>query len=179
MYRWETTMGFVESGDIEVLKILSEDKICLEIGSLYGRSTVAMADVAKKVFSVDTHIADGSGIGQLDIGYTSLFTFLENINGYSNIGVCVGDSKSIIPMFPDDFFDFIFIDGEHGFDSVINDTSVSWPKLKIYGVLAFHDYNAWEGVTKAINDCFKKEEISTYVTSCIASVIKENGSRRF
>lgn len=171
--RWKTTMGFVEPPDIEVLQIIAKEKICLEIGSLYGRSTVCMADVAKSVYSVDTHKANGMGVEQIEGGYTSLYNFLYNIEGYSNIAVCVGRSQDIVPNFNDDFFDLVFIDGGHSYEAVIEDLKVSWPKLKINGVMSFHDYRAWPGITQTVDEYFKKSEINTHPKSCICWIIKQ------
>lgn len=171
--RWKTAMGFIEPPDVEVLQIIAKEKVCLEIGSLYGRSTLCMADVAKQVYSVDTHKASGSGDMQLKGGYTSLTNFLHNIEGYSNIVVCVGSSLDIVPNFVDDFFDLVFIDGDHGYKSVVDDLTVSWPKLKIGGIMSFHDYNAWAGVTQAVDEYFKKDEINTRPPSCVGWVTKQ------
>lgn len=41
---------------------------------------------------------------------------------------------------PDNYFDLIYIDGNHTIQSVLRDYVLSWPLLKIKGVMIFDDY---------------------------------------
>ena len=41
---------------------------------------------------------------------------------------------------PDDSLDFVYLDARHDFNGVFEDLSVWWPKLKMGGILAGHDY---------------------------------------
>ena len=54
--------------------------------------------------------------------------------------------------------DFVYIDAEHDYDSVKQDLSVWFPKVKIGGFLAGHDYNKkqFPGLVKAVWD-FQKD----------------------
>ena len=62
--------------------------------------------------------------------------------------------------FPDNFFDFIYIDAAHDYDSVVNDLNAWWPKLKEGGLFSGHDYfpdtRIWRGkacgVYQAVNE---------------------------
>ncbi len=42
--------------------------------------------------------------------------------------------------FPDEYFDMIYIDGDHTYDGVRKDVCVADKKLKPNGVLVFNDY---------------------------------------
>ena len=55
--------------------------------------------------------------------------------GYSNKEVC---------KFDDDFFDIIYIDGNHEPEYVLEDAVISFRKLKINGIIIFDDYG-WGG----------------------------------
>ena len=46
--------------------------------------------------------------------------------------------------FPDEVFDFVFIDAIHTVAMVVADAVTWWPKVKRGGVLAFHDFNLGE-----------------------------------
>lgn len=158
MKNWKDVEGWINTQEISILQQLAKDKICLEIGSYKGKSSVGIAEVAKEVFCVDTFSADGSGQNQHENTLT-LNEFTENTKGYSNISPCVGNSKIMVPLFEDNKFDFIFIDGDHSYEGVKNDILVCWPKLKIGGIMAFHDYK-WDGFNdggpkKAIDGFFK------------------------
>ena len=58
--------------------------------------------------------------------------------------------------------DFVFIDGNHAYDYVVQDIKAWLPKLKKGGLLAGHDYhvkgyNKSFGVTRAVHEIFGKD----------------------
>lgn len=49
--------------------------------------------------------------------------------------------------------DFVYIDGCHNYEAVIEDIKAWYPKVKMGGVLGGHDYcEPWDGVIKAVNE---------------------------
>jgi hypothetical protein len=50
-------------------------------------------------------------------------------------------SDKIVPMFPDNYFDIIFIDGNHETEYVYRDGVMSFEKVKQGGFLIFDDYS--------------------------------------
>lgn len=52
--------------------------------------------------------------------------------------------------------DFIYIDGNHQYTSVKEDLNTWYPKIKLGGVIAGHDYG-WVSVNKAISEFFKNQ----------------------
>jgi len=138
---WESVFGYFLLGDCQAMKGLCLDKVVLEIGCLYGKSTLCIAEVAKEVITVDTFKAHDNGVDQMD-DYTTLEIFQKNIKGYKNISWIIGRSEDVIPEI-DKIFDVVFIDGWHKYEQVVKDIEVCWPKLKDGGVMAFHDYNTY------------------------------------
>ena len=55
-----------------------------------------------------------------------------------------GYSNNEIPKFQDNFFDIIYIDGNHEPEYVLEDAVLSFRKLKPNGILIFDDYG-WGG----------------------------------
>lgn len=52
-------------------------------------------------------------------------------------------------------FDLVFIDALHDYDSVFEDIALWWPKVRVGGMLAGHDFNhKWPGVERAVADSF-------------------------
>ena len=49
-------------------------------------------------------------------------------------------SKDAVSEFPDEFFDFIYIDADHSYEAIKLDISIWWPKLKKGGLMGGHDY---------------------------------------
>jgi hypothetical protein len=64
----------------------------------------------------------------------------------------IDDSALVAAKFPDDHFDFVYIDAQHDYDSVKRDIEAWWPKVKKGGFLAGHDYGG--DVAKAIQEKF-------------------------
>ena len=49
--------------------------------------------------------------------------------------------------------DFVFVDGSHAYHYVVNDSLVALKLLRAEGgVITWHDYGRWDGVTRALND---------------------------
>jgi len=65
-------------------------------------------------------------------------------------------SHQAAPLFPDEHFDWIYIDASHFFDDVKVDLQAFWPRLKRGGYIAGDDYDRrgiWEhGVTRAVDE---------------------------
>ncbi len=49
-------------------------------------------------------------------------------------------SNQAADLFPDNSLDFVYIDGNHAYEYVKMDLEIWWPKLKVGGIFAGHDY---------------------------------------
>jgi len=69
-------------------------------------------------------------------------------------------------LFINEFFDFIYIDGNHNYDSVKQDILAWWPKVKKGGLLGGHDFDIRnierQDVAEAVKD-FAKENNLEYM----------------
>ena len=74
------------------------------------------------------------------------------------ISVCRGFSDQEIPKFTDEFFDMIYIDGNHEPEFVLEDAVLSFRKLKKGGWIIFDDYG-W--VDTSIADLKEREDRNT------------------
>lgn len=150
------------------------DAVFVEIGAWFGRSTVYLANCIReraqpggRLFAVDTWQ------GSPDIPYMqqvvrehggSIYSqFLQNIKdaGVSDIvqPMCMSSAEAA-QSFKDESIDFIFIDGCHRYDQVLQDLKVWFPKLKPGGAIAGHDYQPlWPGVVRAVHEFFNRETI--------------------
>ena len=65
-------------------------------------------------------------------------------------------SHQAAPLFPDEHFDWIYVDASHFYDDVKVDLQAFWPKLRRGGYIAGDDYDRrgiWEhGVTRAVDE---------------------------
>ena len=74
-------------------------------------------------------------------------SFLKNLANFPNNNKIIpirGYSHKELSRFPDDFFDIIYIDGNHEPDYVMEDAVLSFRKLKKGGFIVFDDYG-WGG----------------------------------
>jgi len=69
------------------------------------------------------------------------------------------DSSVAIRKFPDEYFDFIYIDADHTYPGVQRDIQAATTKIKQDGFLLFNDYTYWSpcecinyGVVQAVNE---------------------------
>jgi len=63
-------------------------------------------------------------------------------------------------LYTDNSIDFIYIDASHDYENVKNDLIHWYPKVKIGGVIAGHDYYR-EEVKRAVDEFFKDKEFKT------------------
>lgn len=120
--------------DTEILTRLSGGKICLEIGSAYGYSTVIMTHAyggAEHVVAVDPH----RDLGSLD----AMQANLEAYHVADQVTILQATSQEVLP-FVKGPFEFVFIDGDHSQAAVNWD--LGWARANIVpgGVIAVHDY---------------------------------------
>ena len=155
---WLEIDGWFSLEEGKALMSLAKGKDCLEIGSYKGRSTVALASVAKSVFAIDTFKASGNGQMQMP-DFTTLDEFLLNIQGLNNVEYKAGKSQDILPSL-DRQFDLVFIDGMHSYDQVKLDIELSRGLIKDDGIFAFHDHTH-PPVNKAIVEIFDPDKISS------------------
>ena len=61
-------------------------------------------------------------------------------------------------LFPDHYFDLVFIDGNHEYNAISEDITMWRPKVKIGGILSGHDYGSTRhpGVKQAVDESFGK-----------------------
>jgi hypothetical protein len=70
-----------------------------------------------------------------------------------------GDSADTLEAFPDEYFDWIYIDAQHSYEGVRRDIAVCRRKVKKTGLMLFNDYIPWSyvemqpyGVMAAVNE---------------------------
>ena len=124
----------------------------LEIGAFYGANIISVGlsyglHNESKLYCIDPW-EDYNEYNEYKNEQPHIYeTFNENIKnsgfqdkiiinrGYSNKEVC---------KFNDDFFDIIYIDGNHEPEYVLEDAVISFRKLKVNGIMIFDDYG-WGG----------------------------------
>lgn len=159
----------------------------LEIGCWAGQSTSILAQYAKEkggqVWVIDTFKgSEETGLEDIASKNNILSVFYHNmqkLNLLHLINLRIGKSQEVAHSYPNLFFDFIFIDGDHRYQGIKADLDLYCPKLQSGGLICGHDYegggydpayiyedfaiNKHHGVIKAVNDKFGKEVKQEFV----------------
>jgi beta-1,4-mannosyl-glycoprotein beta-1,4-N-acetylglucosaminyltransferase len=159
--------GFFGASDInsyrDLIRKVPDNGIIAELGCWKGRSLSSVADIIKEknilVVSVDTFtgsVSESEGMA------SPIDAAKENIRDiFDNSMLQVGLIPNVLQttthkaseQFKDNYFDFIFIDADHTYESVKQDIQDWYPKLKRGCLLAGHDCQ-WKGVADALTSEF-------------------------
>jgi len=124
----------------------------LEIGTFYGANILSVANTYglhndSKLYCIDPW-EDYEEYPEYKNQQSSIYsTFINNIENSGvkdKIIINRGFSNNEIPKFEDNFFDIIYIDGNHEPEYVLEDAVLSFRKLKTNGIMIFDDYG-WGG----------------------------------
>lgn len=136
-------------------------KRILEIGSWLGESTSVLADWAK-INDAHIHCVDwfkGSPETNLDASQKDILSMfkknMKELHNDSYISVHIGNSVEASSLFPDNYFDLIFIDADHRYQSVLSDIKSYRNKVKMQGIICGHDCESRHYDPEHIDkDCF-------------------------
>ena len=88
-------------------------------------------------------------------------TTLAKFSNNSKVKIINEFSVEAAKMFDDHYFDFVYIDGDHSYEAVINDLYAYYPKLKKFGVLCGDDYGhpSGLGVIEAVQEFSNEKQL--------------------
>ncbi|MBE9127587.1 MULTISPECIES: class I SAM-dependent methyltransferase [unclassified Coleofasciculus] len=145
----------VESRE-KMLEHLPKGATVAEVGTQYGHFAEKIVSVTKPqkfhIIDIDLSLLKR----ELNQGNKKLLQ--EKISD-NKIEIHEGDSSSILKNFPDSYFDWIYIDGDHSYEGVKKDINEGFNKVKEDGLLIFNDYTIWSvaemipyGIPRAVNE---------------------------
>ena len=151
--------------DMLVETLPSKSRV-LEMGVFYGKGLVYLAQNSDfSICGVDQFKVAEMPYHKDDIKTDTDFyeACLKNIISYvleSRITLIPMDSKRASGLFPDHYFDCVFIDGKHDYESARHDISLWRDKVKPGGFLAGDDYvKPWGGVIQAVDESFPERSL--------------------
>lgn len=170
---------------VEMLNLIPKNGVVCEIGVFKGEFSEKIIQVLNpsKIYLVDIFEGimcsgdkDGLNIVHTDLSleYTSL------VYKYSNdqrVKLIKSRSDEFMESMPNDYFDYIYIDGDHSYEGVSSDLNLSIKKVKSGGFISGHDYTSmFPGVVMAVDEfCFKNNLEIKYITGdgCPSFLIKK------
>lgn len=138
----------------QMLHSLPKESIVAEVGTQYGEfaEKIILATEPKKFHIIDIDLS------LLSASMNERPAIKAGIDNGS-VELHRGDSSTVIETFPDSYFDWIYIDGDHSYDGVKKDIEKAYPKVKENGLLVFNDYTHWSpfemipyGIPRAVNE---------------------------
>ena len=120
----------------------------LEIGTFYGANLITVANSYglhndSKLYCIDPW-EDYEDYPEYKNVISNIYdTFIKNVENSGvkeKISIKRGYSNIEVPKFTDDFFDIIYIDGNHEPEYILEDAVLSFRKLKKDGILIFDDF---------------------------------------
>jgi SAM-dependent methyltransferase len=140
----------VENRD-EMLAYMPKNGVCAELGILAGdfSEKILKTTLPKKLHLIDL---DSAAVTRAEKRFAS-----EISKGI--VQVHHGDSANMLLSMPDHYFDWVYIDADHHYESVKRDLESARSKLKDRGMIALNDYTFFSplelqkyGVVEAVNE---------------------------
>ena len=125
--------------------------------SLLNIKQLVLVDPWKEYVDVITGVSNG------DSSYfQNLYEEVKNkFSNNSKVRIIRDYSVNAAKMFDNEYFDFVYIDGDHAYEKVLKDLEAWYPKLKKFGVMCGDDYGhiSGFGVIKAVNEFAYKHKV--------------------
>lgn len=152
--------GIYYDGLVQLAAQLAKDTVIAEIGSYCGESSRIFLDSGnvRMIFCIDPWISNYDPtdlIAGKDLAEVER-VFDVNMITYNNFVKIKQYSIDAVKMFPDRFFDCVYVDGDHRYEHVKTDVLTWRQKVKTGGLLLGHDFG-FPGVKQALYECFGVE----------------------
>jgi Predicted O-methyltransferase len=146
---------------------LTDPKLIIEIGTFDGRTTLNLAVNSPPKTKIVTLDLPPNEETKFELAPFEEYFVNKPVSGERFVD-CPTEmkpyAKKISQVYGDsaafdwsDYFgkaDLVFIDGSHAYDYVVCDTKTALKLIKPTGIIIWHDYGEWDGVTKALNQFF-------------------------
>jgi len=148
-------------------------KIGVEVGVKEGENIfqIAKNNEKIKIYGVDPYkVQEENTLYEKKIGEVRKFNIrsydddslnmirrkmLQESLYFPNLKIIIDTSVNASKQFDRESIDFIFIDGDHSYESVKNDIECWEPIVKENGLIMGHDYN-WGNVARAVGENFNE-----------------------
>jgi hypothetical protein len=158
-------------GLVPVLQKQGNDLKGLEIGICRGENIVKFLEECPNISHIDAvdpyvEYTDDTCTVTKEVADQLCGIAKENFLEFpERVTMHIKTSREFSETVPDEYYDYIFIDGDHKYASVLDDIKLWYPKLKRGGVFSGHDF--WlSGVQKAVYEYRTENGIISPVYQC-------------
>lgn len=149
----------------------------VEIGSYQGESTTLFAHYfkPKSLYAIDPFVNgydefDGSSTGDFT---NVIYNFNLRIQQFPCIKHIKDFSVAASTKFEDNSLDFVYVDGDHTYDAVLNDVKAYVPKIRVGGYIGGHDLGKKE-ITDVLILCFGDADVFFDDSSWLVQITEEH-----
>ncbi len=154
----------------KMLAMLPKNAVCAEIGVWTGHFSIQILEVTEPReltlidpwdMISDQPDTDRSNEKHADASFMSTMyqSIVDLYGGLGNVRIVKGLSEPVLASYPDGYFDWVYIDGNHLYDFVLKDIQLSYQKVKQGGVIVGDDLfwkkNGRQHVREAVFACLK------------------------
>ncbi len=163
---------------IDFYKQLPKNGIVAEIGVMRGVNAKDIYDICqpKQLFLIDLwyqQTKSGSGGLYNTNQWEEFYQYvLIRFKKYDNVTIIKNNSIDAAVTFNDKYFDIVYIDAGHSYESVKEDLAAWYPKIKPEGIISGHDYTDTPknkskqfGIVKAVDEFCKTKNLEIFMLS--------------
>jgi hypothetical protein len=165
----------------DMLKIIQPNGNGIEIGVSKGEFSLIILENCPNLnlYLLDCWDTQPTEIYEDDPKYQNIGVQIHNFSEtikrisphFRRVNIIKAYSEEFADLFPDNSFDFIYIDANHSYEAVKFDINKWYPKLRIEGLFAGHDYvDIYEnkkqkfGVKQAVDEFGKENDLKIHHT---------------
>lgn len=152
---------------------VSEGNFSEIIVSNFGLSKIYLVDPWKEYPKEEYPDSTNCSQKEQDERYQKVLSRMEKYG--DRVAIIRKESIEVSKCFDDEYFDFIYIDANHTYESTKQDIEEWYPKLKKGGVFAGHDYR--NGVTR-LGTYGVKKAVDEFCHNIKAKLSLTKGTRR-
>jgi len=134
----------------------------VEIGVAEGDNSKSILKTLniKRLYLIDPYITYDDGITTHSTQFLSGYKYVsETLASLPNVCFLQEKSENAADHIPDNL-DFVYIDGNHSYESVKKDLELYYPKIKVCGLIGGHDFEArFVGLCSAVLEFAKENNL--------------------
>lgn len=167
--KWPSPTPWLQDRFSDFLQLMPKNGVVAEIGVEWGSFSkfILSTTSPKMLYLIDCWESqpeevyidpDNLSTGEQEKLYNHV---MSSFRDQHNVNIIREYSHKAVERFPDEFFDWVYIDANHGYKTAKEDIEMWWPKVKKGGYLSGHDYvvRPHFGVVQAINEFLAEKQL--------------------
>jgi len=173
-----------------LLKLMPSNSVCAEIGVFCGNLSEDILKITKpeKLYLIDPWFLQDAEYLKTNIASSITYSKERNDQRYQLVKnkfennpvvtIIRAKSETALMDFPDNFFDWVYIDGDHSYEAVLKDLELCLRTVKPQGYIAGDDFgidtNPHKAVRKAVMEFLTIAPVELITIKKFQFIIKSN-----